>query len=228
MTKLYAIQDEITSVNDTIKSSNTTIMNKLYLIQDDLANITLYLQNVTNITILSTANTTAEIDALYAKLRNFIVGYLSGGEPTNQTCIANDTLRVYHRYQMEIQDAACPTCTGVNSTKFVDLHCAYGCDSTSNPAQCIASSPFNFVIFLVMTGLGLYLMFGRKDPIINIIGALIFIVSGAFTLIYGIDLSLLFGMTNIMIQNVATLLMGLVFVGLGMYRIASAYARVKR
>jgi hypothetical protein len=114
----------------------------------------------------------------------------------------------------------------LNSTKFVDYVCSNGCDATANPAQCVASSPFNIFIFLIMGGLGLYLMFGRKDPIINIIGALIFVVAGAFTMIYGIDLSLLFGMTSVMIKNIATMLMGLVFVGLGIYRIASAWARM--
>ncbi len=223
---LTTIQNSVVSVNNTILNVNSTTLAQLVTITDSLNYTINFLTNQTNITVAVTANISKDVDNLYGRLRDFMVAYFTSGDPTNQTCIANDTLRVYNTYTMNIQDPSCPTCTGLNSTKFVDLHCAYGCDAAGNPAQCLTGSPFNIFIFLIMSGLGMYLMFGRKDPIINIIGALIFIVGGAFTMIYGIDLSLLFGMTSIMIKNIATFLMGLVFVGLGIYRIASAWARL--
>jgi hypothetical protein len=123
--KLYKIQDEISSVNDTLIAHNSSVFTKLYSIQDELATITLYLSNVTNITINETVDTKAGFTGLYLGLRNFIFSDVkASGDPTNAYCSDNSTL--VQEMNVFLND------TWLNSSK--DIVCPYGCDFQRN--QC--------------------------------------------------------------------------------------------
>jgi len=161
----------IISVNDTVISSNITIMNKLYGLQDEIASLnqTLIngLLNISNVTVNITTSQQEVINtmvALYgnqAKNRNFaylgvgITGLLTGGDSgAVQYCKDNMTLAQY-----SVQNV-----TGsMNMTNvFEDLtRCTYGCvkDACVIPQYMI----WLYVLIALILVFVVYLWFERQS-----------------------------------------------------------------
>jgi hypothetical protein len=139
---------------------------------------------------------------------------MSSASASFSMCVDNNTLQRNTSITIYQNESEIPLSFSENIT------CQYGCDVTNS--ECFTGSSFNILVFTVLSMLGLFLMFGRPDPIINIIGSLIVIVTGTFVIIYGLN----FNIIVLEAQNTMSYLLGIVFIGLGIYRIVSAFARM--
>lgn len=162
-------------------------------------------------------------DDLYFRIRNFMMVSLTNAEVTNMTCLNNQTLRVFKNALQNISGEI------VDVIAYQDFVCDFGCDVANN--ICTTGSAMNLWLFFIASGISLYLMFGRKDPILNIIGSLGLAVMGGYIMIAGIDFITVLGLTGSVggswvINNQITLLIGFVYFGLALYRIVSSWMRL--
>jgi hypothetical protein len=172
--------------------------------------------DITNISMNDTINITGDA---YGRLQDFMVAYFAPAEATSRVCLNNNTLRIAQDYTSNITGSS-------NSTmviqKYQDFTCTNGCDTLTK--QCVQSNPFGFWILLASTVMSFYFMFGRKEPIFNIIGAIIIILESVFLFIYGVDLNItpqIAGTSggDIFIKNLVTYTIAFVFVAIGLYKL---------
>ena len=124
--------------------------------------------------------------------------------------VAEDGIEVVYRY---------------NQTRL----CKYGCDDANG--VCSSGPAMHIWIFAISSIIFLFLMFSRPDPILNILGSLGLIIISAYVMMYGLDIS---NITNdfsssgnsFIINNYITLLIGMTYIGLSLYRIASSWSRL--
>jgi hypothetical protein len=161
----------IISVNDTVLASNTTIMNKLYLMQDEIASLNQTiingLMNISNVTVNITASQKEVINTMFAlygsqaKNRNYaylgigggLAGFMAGGDSgAIYYCKDNVTLAQY-----SVQNI-----TGsINMTNiYEDLqHCTYGC--VQNACVIPQYMIWLYVLIALIAVFGLYLWLER-------------------------------------------------------------------
>jgi hypothetical protein len=165
MNKLYKIQDEITSVNDSVKESNLSIMTKLYSMQTELAAINASI--ITTILLLS--NTSFNITISHQDLFDSLVALwgdsmakptYSGGltglfipsaeaaEDSQYICIDNMTMR--RTTNIFLNSSGVPK----NYDKIVDTPCTYGCKNN----VCIQPD-YTIFILLLLVVIGLYVLY---------------------------------------------------------------------
>lgn len=107
-------------------------------------------------------------------------------------------------------------------------YCKYDCDTANG--VCSSGPAINIWVFAITSVIFIFLMFFRVDPILNITGSLGLIVIAGYVMIYGLDIS---NITNyfsssgnsFIINNYITLLIGFIYFGLSIYRMASSWSR---
>jgi len=130
----------------------------------------------------------------------------------DRECISNTTLRQYFIYDVN----------GLNTTGSQDNFCTFGCDY--DISQCKGNNLLNiYVLGLIMIVSG-YLMFGRKDAILNILGALFIAIIGAYMIATGVVI----GLTNsqadsFIIRDNFTNALGILFICIAIYKIVMAW-----
>jgi hypothetical protein len=149
------------------------------------------------------------------KIIPFFIGLfliISPALALDRNCTTNDTLRQYFVY----------TVNGANVTGTQDLHCTFGCDFTTD--QCKGGNLLNIWMLGAMVGVAAYLMFGRKDAILNILGALFIAIVGAYMITSGV----LIGFTNtqsdsFLMKDYFTNALGILFICIAIYKLAMGW-----
>ena len=134
----------------------------------------------------------------------------------DRKCIGNETLREYYVF----------TVNGANVNSTQDLHCVFGCDSTIS--QCNGGNILNVWILGIIIVVAAYLMFGRKDAILNIIGSLFIALVGTYMIVSGV----MIGFTNTqaetyLVKDYFTNALGILFICVAIYKIAMAWIHMK-
>lgn len=183
--------------------------NKIYLLPNETSNVSV---NVS--------------DDLYYRIRNFIVSWESDNEPTNRTCVTNDTLRVTYDYSMNVSG------TNYTISKYNDYYCTLGCDGTTLPPSCKAGSIINVWWLIILGLLALFMMFLVPSKIVNMLGAFIMIILGAYIIVTGIEFSAVIGFVgtagSYTINNTLTYAIGFIFIALGLFKVAVAWAKLQK
>jgi len=135
----------------------------------------------------------------------------------NYTCLDNTTLRISEHIEWN----------GETQTLYRDRVCTYGCDLTQN--QCYQGSVLNVMTITIITLFGIFLGFIRKDPIMNVIGSLMFIIFGIFMWVQGVVLNIGgYGYTDYVTKNIITQLVAISFIGFAIYKIARVMLKFYR
>jgi len=134
----------------------------------------------------------------------------------DRECVNNVTLRQYFIYSL----------AGVNTTGSQDVFCNYGCDYTTS--QCKGNNYLNIYVLGILVVVAGYLMFGRKDAILNIMGALFIALVGSYMIVTGVNL----GWSNsqydtFLVKDYFTNALGILFICVAIYKIAMAWIHMK-
>jgi hypothetical protein len=140
-------------------------------------------------------------------------------------CIDNTTLREITVSQTQDGNET------IDTEKTKDYPCISTCTNSTNPPSCTPSSDMNIWFFIMITVFCFFLMFLPISTIVNMIGSLFLMVEGGYVIVSGIDfttaLSLVGTASSFTINNAITYIIGFIFIGLALFRIAVSWSKMQ-
>jgi hypothetical protein len=140
-------------------------------------------------------------------------------------CIDNTTLREITVSQTQDGNET------IDVTKTKDYPCILTCTNSTNPPSCIPSSDMNIWFFIMITIFCFFMMFLPVSTIVNMIGSLLLMIAGGYVLVFGIDftgtLPLVGTASSFTINNTITYVIGFIFIGLALFRLAVSWSKMQ-